>query len=99
MYSAPGRLAPTSLSLTTTVSEPFGAISRAISPTSADGATTRILGDIGTLSLLLWRLGGVKRRDIRRSSPAVQGRKVSPPSCPANAGHPVTADRARAKEP
>ena len=51
MYSVPGSDAVTSLSVTTTVSKPFGAISRAISLTSADGDTTRILGDMRTLLL------------------------------------------------
>src|SRR2546429_5177708 len=44
MYSAPSSEAVTSLSETTKVSKPFGAISRAISLTSGEGDTTRILG-------------------------------------------------------
>src|ERR1043165_9724053 len=47
MYSRSGRFGTTSASLwTTTVSKPFGAISRAIAATSAEGQETRILGDI-----------------------------------------------------
>src|SRR5258708_5315763 len=46
MYSVFGSDATTSLSLMMTVSKPFGAISRAISLTSAEGDTTRILGFI-----------------------------------------------------
>src|SRR4051812_4122144 len=47
MYSVPGRLEATSASLwMTTVSKPFGAISRAILATSAEGHETRILGGI-----------------------------------------------------
>src|SRR5262245_2453360 len=47
MYSMPVRFGTTSASLwTTTVSKPFGAISRAILATSAEGQETRILGGI-----------------------------------------------------
>src|SRR4051812_17319387 len=58
MYSMPGRLETTSASLwTTTVSKPFGAISRAILATSADGHETRILGGMSFLR----RAGKAKR--------------------------------------
>src|SRR3954452_16056952 len=75
MYSIPGRFGTTSASLwTTTVSKPFGAISRAIAATSAEGHETRILGGMR----FLYGAGKAKRARILDHT----RRRACPGACP-----------------
>src|ERR1041384_2455585 len=78
MYSMPERFGTTSASLwTTTVSKPFGAISRAMAATSAEGHETRILGGMRFPR----RAGKAKRAAISNETAGARKRPCSDVSC------------------